>query len=387
MNYIHPKISIITVCKNSERTIEQTIQSVISQDYDNIEYIIIDGCSTDRTLDIIRRYENRITLWISEPDSGVYDAMNKGIAHATGDIIAFLNSDDWYTTGAVSYVANDISQSGALLSCYGVNLCCDGKIQAWKNELSDNPDNLRLTMCYCHQAVFAARMLFERYGVFNVNYRISADYDWMLRVYNHGVKINYKNHVIANYRLGGISASDSVVREEEARSVALLALEKLKEKKKIGHDAFFEWREKIVNHYDEIETEMVIKYALSDHLFENNAQAGEELKTVFDENQYSILGCGDYGRECKAFLQKAGCRITDMYDNDIAKRGKCIDGICIKSPDEIEKGKGKIIVCTKFYMDAIRTQLIQMGLEEGLDFVDYNMIRKKIGVVFKKYYS
>ena len=90
------KVSIITVSYNSVNTIERTIQSVISQTYDNIEYIIIDGCSTDNTQEIIRRYESHISYWVSEADGGIYDAMNKGIKHATGDIIGILNSDDRY---------------------------------------------------------------------------------------------------------------------------------------------------------------------------------------------------------------------------------------------------------------------------------------------------
>ena len=91
-----PKVSIITVCLNSEKTLEQAIQSVISQTYKNIEYIIVDGASTDGTLDIISKYENKITKWVSEKDQGLYYAMNKGIDMATGDIVGIINSDDWY---------------------------------------------------------------------------------------------------------------------------------------------------------------------------------------------------------------------------------------------------------------------------------------------------
>ena len=103
-------VSVVTVCLNSEKYLEQTIQSVINQTYDNIEYIIIDGGSTDKTLDIIRKYENRITRWISEPDKGMYDALNKGFADSTGEIMAWLNSDDMLTPWALS-TAVDIFQS------------------------------------------------------------------------------------------------------------------------------------------------------------------------------------------------------------------------------------------------------------------------------------
>ena len=98
------KISIITVCLNSKRTIEQTIQSVIGQAHDNCEYIVIDGGSTDGTLEILKKYDGSISTIISEPDEGIYDAMNKGIALATGDIIGILNSDDWYEPGIFKLV-------------------------------------------------------------------------------------------------------------------------------------------------------------------------------------------------------------------------------------------------------------------------------------------
>ena len=98
-------ISVITVSYNAVSTIEQTILSVINQTYSNIEYIIIDGGSTDGTIDIIRRYEDKIAYWVSEPDRGIYDAMNKGASKANGEYIAFLNSDDWYELDAVSIIA------------------------------------------------------------------------------------------------------------------------------------------------------------------------------------------------------------------------------------------------------------------------------------------
>lgn len=119
------KISIITVCLNSVKTIEQTIRSVIMQDYDNLEYIIIDGGSTDGTMDIIRKYENYFSYWISEPDNGIYDAMNKSLKVCTGDVVAFLNSDDWYDNNVLKRVnsyfeENDVDiVSGKTYTVYG----------------------------------------------------------------------------------------------------------------------------------------------------------------------------------------------------------------------------------------------------------------------------
>ena len=119
-------ISVITVSYNAVSTIEQTILSVINQTYSNIEYIIIDGGSTDGTIDIIRRYEDKIAYWVSEPDRGIYDAMNKGASKANGEYIAFLNSDDWYELDAVSIIAQFADGKTDLIS---------GIIKLYKNNI------------------------------------------------------------------------------------------------------------------------------------------------------------------------------------------------------------------------------------------------------------
>lgn len=121
-----PLISVITVSYNAVTTIEQTILSVINQTYSNIEYIIIDGGSTDGTVDIIRKYADRIAYWVSEPDKGIYDAMNKGTKKANGEYIAFLNSDDWYELDAVSIIAQFADGKNDLIS---------GIIKLYKNDL------------------------------------------------------------------------------------------------------------------------------------------------------------------------------------------------------------------------------------------------------------
>lgn len=111
------RISIITVSYNSAGTIERTIKSVIQQDYGDVEYIVIDGGSTDGTVDVIRKYEKKIFFWLSEPDEGIYDAMNKGIRRATGEIIAFLNSDDWYQKNILSEVAEQFQDNNTQIVC------------------------------------------------------------------------------------------------------------------------------------------------------------------------------------------------------------------------------------------------------------------------------
>lgn len=170
------KISIITVVFNAKDTIEQTIQSVLNQSYDEVEYIVIDGGSTDGTLDIIKNYQSRISYWISEPDSGIYNAMNKGIERATGEIIAFLNSGDWYERDIFWYIRDNFKDNTEILIGrvirYGNNY-----IQKEQKRVSDQED-FRVKMIYCHQGIFVKRKLFEQYGKFNEKYKIAADYDW-----------------------------------------------------------------------------------------------------------------------------------------------------------------------------------------------------------------
>ena len=171
------KVSIVTVCLNSAKTIERAILSVITQAYKNVEYIIVDGGSTDGTLNIIKKYASNISKWISEPDKGIYDAMNKGIAMATGDLVAFLNSDDWYNDDAIEYVANQAESSNAEIFCYEVNVWEGDVLQKSRSNLTKDIANLRIRMIFNHQGVFAKRKLFEEFGLFNTKYIIASDYD------------------------------------------------------------------------------------------------------------------------------------------------------------------------------------------------------------------
>ena len=118
-------VSIITVCLNSEKFLEQTIQSVISQSYDNIEYIIIDGGSSDKTVEIIKKYERFLRYWVSEPDKGIYDAMNKGVSHARGEWIGIINSDDWYTPKAVEWIIKTANENSNADVIYGDVMHCE----------------------------------------------------------------------------------------------------------------------------------------------------------------------------------------------------------------------------------------------------------------------
>lgn len=196
-------VSVITIVYNGKKYLEQTIQSVLSQSYKNIEYIIVDGGSTDGTLDIIRKYDSQLAYWKSEPDKGISDAFNKGISLATGELIGILNADDWYEPEAI---ANIIRQ-------YEPNSVLHGNKQYWNQDGSKahqaipNLGILPLEMSLNHPTVFVSKCLYDVYGVFDLNYKLAMDYHLLLRLYSAGAKFIHIDHIITNMRLGGVSAN------------------------------------------------------------------------------------------------------------------------------------------------------------------------------------
>lgn len=205
------KISVITVCKNAEKDIEQCIQSVVDQTYQNLEYIIVDGCSQDGTQDIIGKYRNQISRFISEPDNGLYQAMNKGIRYSSGDFICFLNADDYFIDREViTDVAQFLTEHPDCDFAYG-NL--EVRYSAEKKVLVKPPmpeGALEELICGClpHQASFTrADLFFSKIGFFSERYRISSDYEWFLRLAAHeAVKLCYFPRTISSYYAGGLSS-------------------------------------------------------------------------------------------------------------------------------------------------------------------------------------
>ncbi|MFC6978700.1 glycosyltransferase family 2 protein [Microbulbifer taiwanensis] len=183
MRFSSKKVSVITVVYNGERYLEQTIQSVINQTYENIEYIIIDGGSTDNTLDIVSRYLDYISYFISEPDNGLYDAMNKGIRIASGDLIGMINSDDWYEPNAVELMVdayeNNLDKTIFHADCYDVS--CDG-VRKLRNF---HPSELKLkyySMTYIHPSMFVSKHEYSKH-VYDVNLKVFSDYKFILESY------------------------------------------------------------------------------------------------------------------------------------------------------------------------------------------------------------
>lgn len=202
------KVSIITVCFNSAKTLEQTIQSVIKQSYNNLEYIIIDAGSTDGTLDIIKKYNKHIASWISEPDKGISDAFNKGIDKATGDIVGIINSDDWYEAGAVEKIVTEFKKHSEIGFVFGDQNYVDlaGNLLFTQKGDSNYEKMIRFEMpSIPHPTVFLRRQVYQRFGGFNLEYKTAMDYELLLRFFVNGVKGLYIPHILANMRAGGES--------------------------------------------------------------------------------------------------------------------------------------------------------------------------------------
>lgn len=204
------KISVITISYNAADTIEDTITSVLQQDFENLEYIVIDGASTDGTVELVNKYKDRISRFISEPDKGVYDAMNKGLAYATGDVVAILNADDTYAhQGVLSLVMKTFVETQSQ-TCYGDLIYVErvpphSTKRTWIAGKS-SPRAFLNGWMPPHPAFFVKREVYEKYGNFDLRFKTSADYELILRfLYKNGVSTVYINEVLVKMKVGGQS--------------------------------------------------------------------------------------------------------------------------------------------------------------------------------------
>lgn len=208
-----PKVSVITPTYNSENTLHGTVDALLRQTFSDFEYIIIDGVSKDKTLDKIRSYipafeKKGVTVRIvSEPDKGVYDAMNKGISLAKGELIGINNSDDWYEDNALEVMWNKfndgkVDQANSMI--YGIE-------RVWKDDrifmLQRRGASFISESVLPHSTFFVSKSVYEKYGAFDLSVRVLADYDFICRCVSQGVKLEEVDVVISNFRLGGISSS------------------------------------------------------------------------------------------------------------------------------------------------------------------------------------
>jgi glycosyltransferase involved in cell wall biosynthesis len=218
-----PRISVVTACFNSAAHLEETMSSVLAQDYPDIEYIIVDGGSADGTVDIIRAAaeRNACIRWISEPDRGIADAFNKGIREAAGDLIGILNSDDSYTPGVLQHVADAYARHPECDVFHGNMVRFEGDTPLFELRPADVERNIWHEMPLNHPATFVTRRAYQAVGLFDTGLKIAMDYDMLLRLHRAGMKFMHIDRVLAHMRYGG--ASDERIFEglREIREISV----------------------------------------------------------------------------------------------------------------------------------------------------------------------
>lgn len=203
----NPLISIITAVYNGEKHLEQTIQSIINQTYKNIEYIIIDGGSSDGTINIIKKYEHKITYWISEPDKGISDAFNKGVQLAKGDYVNFQGDGDGFcSSDSLEKIFQNINSDKDILVSARIQRVDENGNEMFisKHVGKFNSKSLLFRMSLAHQGLFTHKSYFKKYGLFDINNTFCMDYDHLLRAYHEFPKVLTKDIVVARWRDDGL---------------------------------------------------------------------------------------------------------------------------------------------------------------------------------------
>lgn len=217
-----PLISVVTVCFNSAKTIRHTLDAMLAQTWQNYEYWVIDGASTDGTVDLLKEYEPRFAgrmHWISEPDKGIYDAMNKGIARCKGDLVGIVNSDDWYEPDALAIMAEAWDGSDYVL-LYGLMQTVTE--EGLPIECHTNHHRILDDLPMTHPTIFLTRRCYTDFGFYDPQYKCAADYDMELRMRETGkVRFQPVYRLITNFRHGGMSSASTYVAVADAARVKL----------------------------------------------------------------------------------------------------------------------------------------------------------------------
>lgn len=216
------KISIITVCKNAENAIERTVLSVVTQNCfnENIEYVVIDGVSTDKTLEIIKQYAEKYPIkWISEPDSGIYNAMNKGIKMATGEHLLFLNAGDYLIHYNVIKSLMNLFENGEFDVIYGNTLSINPMSEQYWIKATENPDIFFFfNDSLAHQAVFYKKTLFDKFGSYDETFKILADNVFNKKIVcDEHISVKHIDHIISVFLGDGISSTNKSLRSQERK--------------------------------------------------------------------------------------------------------------------------------------------------------------------------
>ena len=330
------KVSIITPCLNSETTIRDTIESVIRQSYQNMEYIIVDGGSTDRTVEIIEEYMDVFAgrlRYISEKDNGIYDAMNKGIQRASGSVIGIINSDDWYEPEAVERAVQCFQDTGANVVYGEIWMIDENGKRKYHTSHSAFP---------LHPSTFIKREIYINHGMFDTTYQIAADRELLLRLMTENVKFAYVDRILANFRTIGISSTKSLVCARETYEINLKYLGKC--------PGNYLNRTDIQESYDRVKL-LYVSNIEPKAIRKAVSGCGRESKGVM------IFGVGNCGVELEEILEKSGVPILFFVDNDEKKWGLERQGIKIYSPEILRYCSGHVIVTVSKHEKQICRQI------------------------------
>lgn len=330
------KVSIITPCLNSERTIRDTIESILRQSYQNVEYIIVDGGSTDQTVEIIEEYvpvfEGRLR-YISERDHGIYDAMNKGIRQASGSVIGIINSDDWYEPGAVEWAVQCFQETDADV-VYGEIWMIDEKGQreyhTWHSAFP------------LHPSTFIRRDVYQKYGMFDIGYQIAADRDLLLRLMSECVRFAYVDRILANFRTTGISHTRSLLCAKEAYEINLKYLGKC--------PGDYLNKADIEESYDRVKL-LYVSQRRPQIIREVLGRCAKVSDGVI------IFGVGNCGVELQTILGNCDIPVLFFVDNEEKKWGLERQGVKICSPAILRHCSGHVIVTISKHEKDICSQI------------------------------
>jgi len=209
-----PKISIITICFNSASTIRSTIESVLSQHYPNLEYIIVDGASTDNTISVVNEYRDRITKIISERDKGISDAFNKGISVSTGDLIGIINSDDILLSGSLQEVAKAFD---GIHDIYQFNIILENSLSGFRcREVPSYHFSTFPIFCHiAHQGMFVTPECYRKIGGYDIDIRYPMDLDFVIRASKENVRFKYTNTDVAVFKSGGVTSTSIFKKKKD----------------------------------------------------------------------------------------------------------------------------------------------------------------------------
>lgn len=329
-----PLVTVVTVTYNAQSYLEQTIKSVLAQNYSRVEYIVIDGKSTDGTIDIIKKYENDIDFWISEKDGGIYDAMNKAIDQANGKWINFLNAGD-------TFVDNNVLSEISKYLIESNDLVCGNIIRGDSERYRARPlglKNVHDAMFVFHQALFA-KMSIMKSSKFNPTYKIAGDYDFVLKCYHQGYRFEFVEIDVVNYMEGGLSQSDSFFVHLE---VMYIQSKYTKESKELCKYGFYQ-RFTLLG-----EENNGIYKKLNDKFY-------KELEKLLKNKKFILYGFGTIGKDIYSKYKES---IICIVDKDADKLNSLYKDINIYNPNQIDGLKSEFILISSLgYEDVIMNEL------------------------------